>query len=250
MKRGGSPKPESNAFSFSHVKEICNLETFSVKFYPTGAKTIFCFHFLVHFFFFSFLLGENEFNDLQGLVGFKRCCRELLRFRASVPAIHCFTSSWPRSDCTAAGWKDGGTNSRIGMFLLLVLLGQREHWRSSWLEAVLQPDHRHKLTTCVLVYRPDQLPRLWETLEFPQQDLYWKKRQIKDDFLQESTEYEDVSSGIDRSVFPFEQPLEISLLPRMDRIQSVKSVTEHTWIEACQSLHHRVAWILRYWLHL
>lgn len=122
-----------------------------------------------------FLLGENEFNDLQGLTGSGRCSGELLWFRASFPAVHCFTSSWLRSDWTAAGWKDGRTKSRIGMFLLFILPGQPEHWRSIWPEAVLQPDHRHKLTTCVLVHKPDKLPRVGDTLRLPQRDLYWKK---------------------------------------------------------------------------
>lgn len=133
----------------------------------------------IHFFVPLCLLGENEFNDLHGLTGLSRCSGELLWFRASFPAIHCFTSSWLRSDWTASRWKDGRTKSRIGMFLLLLLLGQREHWRSIWPEAVLQPDHRHKLTTCVLVHKPDMLPRLGDTLRFPQQDLYWK-REIRD----------------------------------------------------------------------
>ena len=84
-----------------------------------------CFHFFV-----PHSLGENEFNDLQGLTGLCRCSGELLWFRASFPAVHCFTSSWLRSDWTAAGWKDGRTKSRIGMFLLLILHGQRGHWRS------------------------------------------------------------------------------------------------------------------------
>lgn len=68
------------------------------------------------------------------------------------------------SDWTDAGWKDGRAKSRIGMILLLVLRGQREHWRSIWPEAVLQPDHRHKLTTCVLVSETRQAPSAWKRI--------------------------------------------------------------------------------------
>lgn len=103
-----------------------------------------------------------------------RCSRELLRFSVSFLASHCFTSSWLSSDCTAAARKDGRTKSRIGMFFLIIRPGQREHWRSIWPEAVLKPDHRHKLTTCVLVHKPDKLPRLGGMLRFPRQDLYRK----------------------------------------------------------------------------
>lgn len=85
------------------------------------------------------------------------------------------TVSPPAGPSPAAGWKDGRTKSRIGMFLLLILLGQQEHWRSIWPRAVLQPDHRHKLTTCVLLHKPDELPWLGDTLRFPQQGSYWKK---------------------------------------------------------------------------
>ena len=77
--------------------------------------------------------------------------------------IHCFTSSWLMSEWTASGWKHGTTKSRFGMFLPLILLGQWEHWRSIWPEAVFQPDHRHKLTTCVLVHKADELPRLGDS---------------------------------------------------------------------------------------
>lgn len=34
-------------------------------------------------------------------------------------------------------------------------------------EAVLQPDHRHKLTTCVLVQKPDKLPQLGNAFIIP-----------------------------------------------------------------------------------
>lgn len=70
-----------------------------------------------------------------------------------------------------AGWKHGRTKSRICMFFLFVHLSQRGHWRSIWRAAVLQPDHRHKLTTCVLVHKPDKLPQLRDTLRFPQHGL-------------------------------------------------------------------------------
>lgn len=47
------------------------------------------------------------------------------------------------------------------MFLLYILLGLSESIDvASGPEAVLQPDHRHKLTTCVLVHKPDELPDL------------------------------------------------------------------------------------------
>lgn len=75
----------------------------------------------------------------------------------------------------AAGWKHSRTKSRICMFFLFIHLSQRGHWRSIWPAAVLQPDHRHKLTTCVLVHKPDKLCQLRVTLRFPRHGLYWKE---------------------------------------------------------------------------
>lgn len=179
----------SSAFSFFHAKEICNLETFGSNFNLPVEPRWFLHPFLVPL----CLLGENEFNDLQGLTGLSRCSRELLWFRASFPAAHCFTSNWLGADWTAAGWKDGRTKSRIGMFLLLILLGQQEHWRSIWPEAVLQPDHRHKLTTCVLIHKPDKLPLLGVKLTvagFVSENDKWEMQLWSN--VVSSTEYKDV----------------------------------------------------------
>lgn len=164
------------------------------------------------FFVSLFLLGENEFNDLQGLTGLDWCSRELLWFRASFPTVRCFTSSWPRSGWTAAGWKDGRTKSRIGMFLLLILLGQREHWRSIWPGAVLQPDHRHKLTTCVLLHKPDEFPGLGDTLRFPQQGSYWKKDKWEMQLGSKVDLYSRSLSWIERNTLGFGQSVKESLL--------------------------------------
>lgn len=149
----------SSAFSFCHAKKICNLETFESNVNQVAPR----------WYLLPCFLGPSVSWVKMSLMIYKasQCSEELLRFRASFLAVHCFTSSWLSSDWKAAGWKDGRTKSRIGMFLLLCLLGPREHWRSIWPAAVLQPDHRHKLTTCVLVHKPDKLPRLGDTHRVP-----------------------------------------------------------------------------------
>ncbi len=92
----------TSAFLFCLVKEIFNLDSFGSNFDSVEPS------WSLHPFFVPLcLLGENEFNDLHGLTGLSRCSGELLWFRASFPAVHCFTSSWLSSDWTAAGWKDG-----------------------------------------------------------------------------------------------------------------------------------------------
>lgn len=85
----------------------------------------------------------------------------LSRFGSFFPDVHCLVSRWLRANWTTSGWK-----VEMGVFLLLVLLGQRGLWRSIWPEAFPQPDHRHKLTTCALVHKPNQFPWLGDPLGF------------------------------------------------------------------------------------
>lgn len=86
------------------------------------------------------------------------------------PPGNCHGSGLPSQPSTAsppAGWgltgwlqhgKMAAQKAESACFFSSPLLGQRTHWRSIWPGAVLQPDHRHKLTTCALVHKPDKPP--------------------------------------------------------------------------------------------
>lgn len=104
-----SLKPQSNeccVSAFCHVKEIWKLFG---QILTKWSLDDLCYYFFVPL----FLLGENEFNDLQGLTGLDRCSRELLWFRASFPAVHCFTSSWPGSGCRMERWQNKKPNRHV-----------------------------------------------------------------------------------------------------------------------------------------
>lgn len=144
----------SKVQKLSNLSSLCHIDlkfgNSVAKRNPIRPQTGFCFHFCA-----SLCVGWRWCNDLHGLGGAAEAWVSTVSPPAgSAPTGRLQDGKMAKQKATLAGFSP---SSFLSIDVCI------------WSEAVLQPDHRHKLTTCVPVHQTDEVSKLWDALRL--QDL-------------------------------------------------------------------------------